>query len=83
MKLPTWPMQGPSRGLPATALSRLMLAFLILARPPAAKHLAVDVFDDAREVADFAVGVDDAGLFAAGRAVADELHVFTPIWRFF
>jgi hypothetical protein len=36
MKLPTLPMQGPSRGLPPTTLSRLMLAFLILARPPAA-----------------------------------------------
>ena len=36
MKLRTLPMQAPSRGLPATTLSRLRLAFLILARPPAA-----------------------------------------------
>jgi len=67
-------MQGPSRGLPATVLSRLRLAFRILARPPAGQHGAVDILHHARQVADFAVGVDDAGLLAAGRAIADELH---------
>ena len=34
-----------------------------------------DVRHDFRQVADAALVVDDAGLFAAGRAEADELHV--------
>jgi hypothetical protein len=43
------------------------------------QHGAVDILHDARQVSDFAVGVDDAGLLAAGCAIADELHVgFLP-----
>ncbi len=43
------------------------------------QHGAVDVRHHARQVADFTVGADNAGLFAAGRAIADELHVkFLP-----
>src|SRR3954466_3796157 len=39
------------------------------------ERLARNVGHDLREVADLAVLVDDAWLFAAGRAEADELHV--------
>src|ERR1022692_751737 len=39
------------------------------------QHGAVDIRHDARQVPYFAVGVDDAGLLAAGRAIADEFHV--------
>ena len=42
------------------------------------QRLAVDVLHHARQVADLAVGVDDAGLLAAGRAVADEFHGGLP-----
>ena len=39
------------------------------------ERVAGDVRHDLRQVADLAVFVHDAGLFAAGRAEADELHV--------
>jgi hypothetical protein len=39
------------------------------------ERVARDVGHDLGEIADLAVLVDDAGLFAAGRAEADELHV--------
>ena len=35
------------------------------------------------QVADLAVFIDDAGLFAAGRAVADELHNVVSLERLF
>ena len=44
-------------------------------REPAWREcLAGNVRDDAGEIADFAVGVDDAGLFTTGGAKADEFH---------
>ncbi len=42
-------------------------------------RLGVDVLHDARQVADLAFGIDDAGLFAAGGAIADELHSVLPL----
>jgi hypothetical protein len=42
------------------------------------ERVAGDVRDDLGKIADAAVVVDDAGLFAAGRAEADELHGCFP-----
>jgi hypothetical protein len=56
----------------------LDIRFADLGEAAGFQHLAVDVFDDARQVADLAVGVEDAGLLAAGRAIADELHLGSP-----
>ena len=75
MKLPVPPTQGPSRGC---ALHQRQLvdrsALRILARPLGESASPGDVRDDLGQVADAALGVDDSGLFAAGRAIADELH---------
>src|SRR5215472_16822073 len=61
MKLPTWPTQAPMRGLPLTTGSLPAAAFLILASPFG-------------EIADAPLGIENSGLFTAGRAVAQQLH---------
>ena len=49
-----------------------------LGEPLGRERLAGDVGHDLRQVADAALRIEDAGLFAAGRAVADELHRSSP-----
>ena len=71
-------MHAPSRGLPATVLKPLEIGFSDLGEPAGGEHRAVDILHHARQVADLAVGVDDAGLLAAGRAIADEFHDILP-----
>ena len=66
--------QGPSRGRPLTSGSFLGSSFassFSFAGASAAASMSVDL---ARQVAQLAVGVDEAGLFLAGGAVAYEFH---------
>ena len=76
MKLPTLPTQAPMRGLPFTSGSFSGLSLRSLFRLAGRERRARDIGDDFRQVADAAVLVDHAGLFAAGRAVANEFHEF-------
>src|SRR5439155_22225354 len=50
------------------------LGFADLGEAARAQGLAGDIGHDARKIADAALAVEDAGFFAAGSAVADELH---------
>ena len=68
----------PEPRLAGDGLHAFEVRLLDLGEAAGGEHLAVDVFDDAREVADLAVLSDDAGLLAAGRAIADELHEGLP-----
>ncbi len=60
--------------LAADGFEPLEIGFPDLGEAAGSQHGAVDIRHDARQVSDFAVGVDDAGLLAAGRAIADEFH---------
>ncbi len=71
----------PEPRLAGDGLHAFEVGLFDLGEAAGGEHLAVDVFDQAREVADLAVLTDDAGLLAAGRAIADELHGRTP-WGF-
>ena len=74
MKLPTLPTQGPMRGLPRTSGSLSGLSLRSLFEALRRQRVAGDVGHDFRQIADAALRVDHAGLFAAGRAVANEFH---------
>ena len=65
---------GAEPRLAGDRLHPLEVGLLDLGEAAGGEHLAVDVLHDARQVADLAVVTDDAGLLAAGRAIADELH---------
>jgi hypothetical protein len=57
-------------------LFRLELAQLVQAR--GRQRCTRDVGDHLRQVADAAFLIDHAGLFAAGRAIANEFHDLSP-----
>ena len=65
---------GAEPRLAGDRLHALQIGLLDLGEAAGGEHGAVDVLHDARQVADFAIVADDTGLFAAGRAVTDELH---------
>ena len=75
MKLRTLADAGAEPRLAADGFEPLEIGLSDLGEAAGGQHGAVDILHDARQVSDFAVGVDDAGLLAAGRAIADELHV--------
>src|SRR5450759_1612648 len=66
---------GAEPRLAGDGLEPLEIGLFDLGEAAGGQHGAVDIRHDARQVPDFAVGVDDAGLLAAGRAIADEFHV--------
>src|SRR5665811_977489 len=66
---------GAEPRLAGDGLEPLEIGLPDLGEAAGGQHGAVDIRHDARQVPDFAVGVDDAGLLAAGRAIADEFHV--------
>ncbi len=78
MKFFTLRDAGAEPRLAGDRLHALDVELLDLGEAAGGEHRAVNVFDHAREVADLAVFGDDAGLFAAGRAIADELHERSP-----
>ena len=80
MKLPTSPTHGPSRGVPRTSGSFSGLSLRILVEAARRQRVAGDVGHDLGEVADAALGIEHAGLFAAGRAEADEFHRGSSLW---
>ena len=67
--------QGPSRGLPLTSGSFFGSSFASSFKFAGRERRAVDVLHLPRQVAQLAVGVDEAGLFLAGGSVAYEFHL--------
>ena len=65
---------GAQPRLATDCLEPLYVGLPNLGKTTGGQHFAVDVLHDPRQVADRAVGVDDAGLLATRRAIADELH---------
>ena len=78
MKLPHLADAWAEPRLAGDGLQPLDIGLLDLRQAAGGEHLAVDVFDDAREVADLAVVPDDAGLLFSGRAISHELHRSSP-----
>ena len=74
MNLPTRPTQGPMRVPFSTSGSELEVELAELVEAGGREGVAGDVVDDAFEAADLAGGVEDAGLFLAGGAVAEKFH---------
>ena len=69
---------GPEPRAAAHQGELVELGFADLGEAARAQGLAGDIGHDARKIADAALAVEDAGFFAAGRAVADELHWGVP-----
>jgi hypothetical protein len=65
---------GPRRGLPLTSGSRLTSSFASSLSFAGSERIGVDIFHLARQIAQIAVGVDEAGFFLAGGAIAYEFH---------
>ena len=51
-----------------------------LGKPLGRKHVAGDVGNDFRQIADAALGVEHAGLFPTGCTEADEFHKNSPCY---
>ena len=80
MKLCTWPTGEPRRTPCGASRQRLGVELAQLVEAGRAERIAGDVLHVRRQIANGALGVDEAGLLGAGRAKSNKLHG-VPSWK--